>query len=235
LPTCFLQRVGNIHDATSGGSAHRPEAYSPKCSMALAGTPRSYENELPRRLFSHPCLEAKFSELRGIRSGRRYGGEGSRSYDPRSVRRGLRDQTSMCVEALCRVPIGSAGLRPSRSCSMATKAFKPALKDSETCGSGLVEESGTLRRYRQGRAEDLHPYKDVGGSPARCRVRIYLPDDDLDAPRLSARSYLTTPEARSPTPRRRSLRGNWSQRATHASSVDRALVQGEHQRWRGDV
>jgi hypothetical protein len=65
---------------------------------------------------------------------------------------------------------------------MATKAFKPALKDSETCGSGLVEESGTLRRYRQGRAEDLHPYKDVGGSPARCRVRIYLPDDDLDAP-----------------------------------------------------
>jgi hypothetical protein len=28
----------------------------------------------------------------------------------------------------------------------------------------------------------IHPYKDAGGHPARCRVRIYLPDDDLDAP-----------------------------------------------------
>ena len=28
----------------------------------------------------------------------------------------------------------------------------------------------------------IRPYKDAGGRPARCRVRIYLPDDDLDAP-----------------------------------------------------
>ncbi|MBA3701832.1 MAG: hypothetical protein H0W79_03250 [Rubrobacteraceae bacterium] len=28
----------------------------------------------------------------------------------------------------------------------------------------------------------IHPFKDAGGSPARCRVRIYLPDDILDAP-----------------------------------------------------
>jgi hypothetical protein len=28
----------------------------------------------------------------------------------------------------------------------------------------------------------IHPYKDVGGRPARCRVRIYLPDDVHDAP-----------------------------------------------------
>jgi hypothetical protein len=28
----------------------------------------------------------------------------------------------------------------------------------------------------------IHPYKDTGGRPACCRVRIYLPDDDLDAP-----------------------------------------------------
>jgi hypothetical protein len=28
----------------------------------------------------------------------------------------------------------------------------------------------------------IHPYKDAGGSPARCRVRIYLPDDMRDAP-----------------------------------------------------
>ena len=28
----------------------------------------------------------------------------------------------------------------------------------------------------------IHPYKDAGGSPARCRMRIYLPDDMRDAP-----------------------------------------------------
>jgi hypothetical protein len=28
----------------------------------------------------------------------------------------------------------------------------------------------------------IHPYKDAGGRPSRCRVRIYLPDDVLDAP-----------------------------------------------------
>ena len=28
----------------------------------------------------------------------------------------------------------------------------------------------------------IHPYKDAGGRPARCRVRIYLPDDARDAP-----------------------------------------------------
>jgi hypothetical protein len=28
----------------------------------------------------------------------------------------------------------------------------------------------------------IHPYKDAGGNPARCRVRIYLPDDVHDAP-----------------------------------------------------
>ena len=28
----------------------------------------------------------------------------------------------------------------------------------------------------------MHPYKDAGGRPAHCRVRIYLPDDVRDAP-----------------------------------------------------
>jgi len=28
----------------------------------------------------------------------------------------------------------------------------------------------------------IHPYKDTGGRRARCRVRIYLPDDMRDAP-----------------------------------------------------
>ena len=28
----------------------------------------------------------------------------------------------------------------------------------------------------------IHPYKDAGGRPAHCRVRIYLPNDMHDAP-----------------------------------------------------
>ena len=28
----------------------------------------------------------------------------------------------------------------------------------------------------------IHPYKDAGGRPAHCRVRIYLPDDVHDVP-----------------------------------------------------
>jgi hypothetical protein len=28
----------------------------------------------------------------------------------------------------------------------------------------------------------IHPFKDAGGRPAHCRVRIYLPDDTHDAP-----------------------------------------------------
>jgi hypothetical protein len=28
----------------------------------------------------------------------------------------------------------------------------------------------------------IYPYKDAGGPLSHCRVRIYLPDDDLDAP-----------------------------------------------------
>jgi hypothetical protein len=28
----------------------------------------------------------------------------------------------------------------------------------------------------------IHPYRSSGGRPSRCRIRIYLPDDDLDAP-----------------------------------------------------
>jgi hypothetical protein len=28
----------------------------------------------------------------------------------------------------------------------------------------------------------IHPYKDVGGRPAHCRVRIYLPEDMHDVP-----------------------------------------------------
>jgi hypothetical protein len=31
-------------------------------------------------------------------------------------------------------------------------------------------------------SDSIHPYKDAGGRPARCRVRIYLPDDVRDAP-----------------------------------------------------
>jgi hypothetical protein len=44
------------------GQPGRP--YSPKCSMALAGSPRSHENEPLLRLFSHQGLEEVFSEVR---------------------------------------------------------------------------------------------------------------------------------------------------------------------------
>jgi hypothetical protein len=31
-------------------------------------------------------------------------------------------------------------------------------------------------------SDHIHPYNDTGGRPARCRVRIYLPDDVRDVP-----------------------------------------------------
>jgi hypothetical protein len=31
-------------------------------------------------------------------------------------------------------------------------------------------------------SDHIHPYKAAGGRPSRCRIRIYLPDDVLDAP-----------------------------------------------------
>ena len=31
-------------------------------------------------------------------------------------------------------------------------------------------------------SDHIHPYKDAGGRPARCRVRIYLPEEVRDAP-----------------------------------------------------
>jgi hypothetical protein len=31
-------------------------------------------------------------------------------------------------------------------------------------------------------SDHIHPCKDADGRGAHCRVRIYLPDDDLDAP-----------------------------------------------------
>jgi hypothetical protein len=39
----------------------------------------------------------------------------------------------------------------------------------------------------------IHPYKDAGGCRARCRVRIYLPDDDLDAPVVVCSELLNNP------------------------------------------
>jgi len=55
-------------------------------------------------------------------------GRGSRSYDTRSVRRGLTVQTSMCVEALCRALIGSAGLSALKELFFGYKGFQAAFK-----------------------------------------------------------------------------------------------------------
>src|SRR5919107_2967684 len=55
-----------ISATVSHGTALRASTatYSPKCSMARQGPPRSYENELPQRLFFHQCREGEFCELR---------------------------------------------------------------------------------------------------------------------------------------------------------------------------
>jgi hypothetical protein len=39
----------------------------------------------------------------------------------------------------------------------------------------------------------IHPYKDAGGRPARCRVRIYLQDVVRDAPVVICSGVPTTP------------------------------------------
>jgi hypothetical protein len=67
-------------------------------------------------------------------------GRVARNYDPRSVRRGLDAQASMCVEALFRTRIGSAVLWPSRTCSSATAILKAAVSGSDTRGSGPGKE-----------------------------------------------------------------------------------------------
>jgi hypothetical protein len=39
----------------------------------------------------------------------------------------------------------------------------------------------------------IHPYKDAGGGPAHCRVRIYLPDDARDATVVICSEVLNNP------------------------------------------
>jgi hypothetical protein len=48
----------------------------------------------------------------------------------------------------------------------------------------------------------IHPYKDSGGRPAHCRVRIYLPDDVRDAPVVICSELPNNPEGPSLTLRR---------------------------------
>ena len=43
-------------------------------------------------------------------------------------------------------------------------------------------ESSVIPVHQHLASDYIHPYKDAGGRPARCRVRIYLPDDMHDAP-----------------------------------------------------
>ena len=93
----------------------------------------------------------------------RSGGGASGVKAPRSARRAPVGLNSVCIEGICRAfAIPSAPTWPSRGCSTATTTFKRALKDSGTRVLGLIEESGTLQRYGQGRVEDLE------GSADRC-------------------------------------------------------------------
>jgi len=47
---------------------------------------------------------------------------------------------------------------------------------------GETTDLPLLREPMHLASDYLHPYKDAGGRRARCRVRIYLPDDMRDAP-----------------------------------------------------
>jgi hypothetical protein len=47
---------------------------------------------------------------------------------------------------------------------------------------GATTDLPLLREPMHLARDYIHPYKDAEGSPARCRVRIYLPDDMRDAP-----------------------------------------------------
>jgi hypothetical protein len=69
-------------------------------------------------------------------------------------------------------------------------SIKVALKNSGDSFTSRTIVGGTLLwMYPSARAtpmhlasDYIHPYKDAAGRPARCRVRIYLPDDLHDAP-----------------------------------------------------
>ena len=39
----------------------------------------------------------------------------------------------------------------------------------------------------------IHPYRGAGGRPARCRVRIYLPEDVRDSPVVVCSELLNNP------------------------------------------
>jgi hypothetical protein len=45
----------------------------------------------------------------------------------------------------------------------------------------------------------IHSYKDTGGRPAHCRVRIYLPKDIHDVPVVICSELPNNPEGLSPT------------------------------------
>src|SRR5919107_413572 len=77
----------------------------------------------------------------------------------------------------------------------------------------------------------IHPYKDAGGRPARCRVRIYLPDDMHIEPVVICSELPNNPRGLN-----HQLCGGDScgsdpgQRATHPAGVDRSLARGDYTR-----
>ena len=47
---------------------------------------------------------------------------------------------------------------------------------------GEATDLPLLREPMHLASDYIHPYKDAGGRPSHCHVRIYLPDDIRDAP-----------------------------------------------------
>ena len=70
----------------------------------------------------------------------------------------------------------------------------------------------------------IHPYKDAGGGPARCRVRIYLPDESGDLPVVICSEVPNNPGGGD------SRGGDPGQQVAHSLGVNRALARGEYRR-----
>ena len=77
----------------------------------------------------------------------------------------------------------------------------------------------------------IHPYKDAGGRPAHCRVRIYLPEDMHDVPVVICSELPNNPGGSitnsAEVVAAGVIRANES---THSPGVDRALARGDYRR-----
>ena len=75
--------------------------------------------------------------------------------------------------------------------------------------------------------DHIHPYKDAGGRPARCRIRIYLPDDVRDAPVVVCSEVPNNPGGSITNSAETIAAGVIQANELYAAGVDRALARRE--------